>query len=230
MKLIIYMPALNEEGNIQHVIEALPRVLEGVKSVEILVVDDGSTDRTAAYVDSVAPAHPSLRLLKQGTNQGKGAAVRRGVMEARGRYVLFADADGATPIKEVDRLLAAAFSGIDVVIASRRRGGDVRRSWLRALMGAFFYRLTNLLAVPGIADTQCGFKLFSSAAARKLFPLVTEKGWAFDVEVLFLAQKLGLAIEEVPVQWRAVEGSKLHPFRDGFRIARTLVKLRFHRG
>jgi dolichyl-phosphate beta-glucosyltransferase len=151
-------------------------------------------------------------------------------MEARGRYVLFADADGATPIREVDRMLPLAFGGIEVVIASRKRGGDVRRSSLRGLMGAVFYRLTNILAVPGIADTQCGFKLFSSSAAHRLFPLVTETGWAFDVEVLFLAQKLGLAIEEVPVRWTAVEGSKLHPFRDALKMVSALMRIRRRAG
>jgi dolichyl-phosphate beta-glucosyltransferase len=225
--LSIVIPAYNEESRLPGY---MPDVLWYADTVagdgEVLVVDDGSTDGTAAYVESLAPAHPSLRLLKQGKNQGKGAAVRRGVMEARGRYVLFADADGATPIKEVDRLLAAAFSGIDVVIASRKRGGNVHRSWLRALMGAFFYRLTNLLAVPGIADTQCGFKLFSGPAARRLFPLVAEKGWAFDVEVLFLAQKLGLTIEEIPVHWTAVEGSKLHPLRDALKMVSALLRIR----
>lgn len=226
--LSVVIPAYNE-------VERLPRYLPEVVSfsagleggVEVLVVDDGSTDGTADYVESVAADNPMVRLVRQDTNQGKGAAVRRGVMDSAGRYVLFADADGATPIAEVTKLLAVAQGGTEVVVASRKsRGGRVDRPLLRDLMGAAFYRLTNLLAVPGVSDTQCGFKLFRRVAAQRLFPLVTETGWAFDVEVLFLAQKIGMAIVEVPVAWTAIEGSKISPVADAIGMLRAVLRIR----
>ena len=149
-------------------------------------------------------------------------------MEAAGQYILFADADGATPIEECSRLLRAAEDGCDVVIGSRKLSAESvkrDRSMFREFIGSTFYRITNLLAVPGIEDTQCGFKLFRRSAARRIFPEMRENGWAFDVEVLFLAQKFGLLIEEVPVNWTAVEGSKVRP-KDAFRMVWALLRIR----
>ena len=228
--LSVVLPAYNEAERLPRY---LPDVLEYCASVtgggEVLVVDDGSSDGTAAYVESLRAAAPApVRLIRQPQNMGKGAAVRRGVMEARGAYILFADADGATPIAECSRLLQAAEDGDDVVIGSRKVAGDSvqrDRSVLREFIGSTFYRITNLLAVPGIEDTQCGFKLFRRAAARRIFPEMKENGWAFDVEVLFLAQKFGLTIEEVPVNWTAVEGSKVRP-RDALRMLVALLRIR----
>lgn len=227
--LSVVIPAYNEA-------ERLPRYLPDVIAycsalpggAEVLVVDDGSRDGTAAYVESVSALYPFVRLVRQGTNQGKGAAVRRGVAEAAGRFILFADADGATPIAEAAKLLQSAAQGADVVIGSRAlRGDGVRqeRSWIRELVGSAFYRITNLLAVPGVGDTQCGFKLFRREAAALIFPLLVEKGWAFDVEILFLAQKSGMRIAEVAVNWAAVEGSKVSP-RDAFRMFAALLRIR----
>jgi dolichyl-phosphate beta-glucosyltransferase len=162
-------------------------------------------------------------------NQGKGAAVRRGVLEARGRYILFADADGATPIAELDRFRPAMAANIEVVIGSRRLAApDVvrEREGFRAMMGSAFYTLVNLLAVPGIRDTQCGFKMFRRDAARRLFAWSCEKGWAFDVEILYLAQRVGYAIEEVAVNWRAVEGSKVSPVADSLRMFLAVFRIR----
>jgi dolichyl-phosphate beta-glucosyltransferase len=225
--LSIVIPAFNEERRLPIYLPDVLAFAEGSEhETEVLVVDDGSSDGTAAYVEKTAAEHKVLRLLRQGKNQGKGAAVRRGMMEAAGRYVLFADADGATPIREVAKMLPVAERGIEVVIASRKAGGEVARSLIRSLMGATFYRLTNLLAVPAVADTQCGFKLFNRAAAERIFPLVQEKGWAFDVEVLFLAQKFGLAISEVPVEWTAIEGSKVNPIQDGLKMFMALWRIR----
>jgi dolichyl-phosphate beta-glucosyltransferase len=168
--------------------------------------------------------------VRQNPNRGKGAAVQRGVLESHGRFILFTDADGATPITECSKLLQAALDGADIVIGSRKIGSGVQRerSVLRSLVGSMFYRITNLLAVPGIEDTQCGFKLFSRTAARHIFPELRETGWAFDVEVLFLAQKFGMIIEELPVNWSAVEGSKIRP-KDAIRMLIALLRIR-HRG
>lgn len=226
--LSIVIPAYNEALRLPRYlpdVQAFCATLQG--GCEILVVDDGSTDRTAQYVDSVAHQDTAVRLIRQDRNRGKGAAVRRGVSEARGAYVLFADADGATPIEESWKLLERAREAADVVIGSRKAAGDVRRerSWARELVGSAFYRITNLLAVPGIEDTQCGFKIFRRTAARAIFPQLTETGWAFDVELLFVAQKLGMRIEEVPVNWSAVEGSKIRP-KDALKMFAALVRIR----
>jgi dolichyl-phosphate beta-glucosyltransferase len=227
--LSVVIPAYNEE---QRLPLYLPKVQAFCRALpsesEILVVDDGSKDGTVAYVQSLAAADPSIRLLRQPRNQGKGAAVRRGVQEARGAFILFADADGATPIGEAAKLLAAGRKGTDVVIGSRKAAdSETRRdrSWLRGLLGSVFYRVTNLLAVPGILDTQCGFKLFRRSAAQRIFPQLHESGWAFDVEILFLAQKFGMSIAEVPVNWSAVDGSKVKA-SDGLRFFSALFRIR----
>ena len=227
--LSVVLPAYNES-------ERLPRYLPDVVAfcatlnarAEVIVVDDGSRDGTAEYVASVAETEPMVRLIRQNPNRGKGAAVRRGVLESSGRFILFTDADGATPITECSKLLEAALAGSDVVIGSRMIGGGAarrERSLLRKLVGSIFYRITNLLAVPGIEDTQCGFKLFSRSAAHRIFPEIQETGWAFDVEVLFLAQKVGMTIEELPVNWTAVDGSKIRP-NDAIRMLIALIRIR----
>ncbi len=227
--LSVVVPAYNEAERLPRY---LPDVIEYCAALpgggEVLVVDDGSQDATASYVESLAASTPLVRLVRQPRNMGKGAAVRRGVMEAKGQYILFADADGATPIAEASRLLQAAGEGSDVVIGSRKVAAQsVRRerSLLREFIGSAFYRITNLLAVPGIEDTQCGFKLFRRAAAERIFPNLRETGWAFDVEILFLAQKFGLTIEEIPVNWSAVEGSKVRP-KDAVHMLFALLRIR----
>ena len=227
--LSVVVPAYNEAERLPRYLPDVIRFCEAYPGgAEIVVVDDGSRDRTAAYVQTVSATHPTVRLVAQETNRGKGEAVRRGVAEARGSYILFADADGATPITEASKLLAAAQEGAEVVIGSRKAAGeDVQRSrsLLRELAGSVFYRVTNLLAVPGVADTQCGFKLFARQAARRIFPLLRETGWAFDVELLFLAQKFGMSVEEVPVNWTAVEGSKVRP-HDALKMFAALLRIR----
>jgi dolichyl-phosphate beta-glucosyltransferase len=229
--LSVVIPAYNEA-------ERLPRYLPDVIAycstvsggAEIIVVDDGSRDSTPQYVEAISQSDPRVRLLRQSPNRGKGAAVKRGVLASQGRFILFTDADGATPIAECSKLLEAALAGADIVIGSRKIGQGVERerSFFRNLVGSIFYRITNLLAVPGIEDTQCGFKLFSRDAARHIFPELQETGWAFDVEILFLAQKFGMIIEELPVNWSAVEGSKIRP-KDAFRMFVALLRIR-HRG
>lgn len=227
-QLSIVIPAYNEAERLP---VFLPAVIEYAQRysppAEIVVVDDGSADETSYYVRNLTNQFPFIRLLVQPVNKGKGAAVRRGMLEARGSYILFADADGATPIGEASKLLEEAKKGGDVVIASRQLvDSESSRSLFRGLLGAVFYRLTNLLAVPGIADTQCGFKLMPRAIARDLFAMLKEDGWAFDVELLYLSQKRGLTIVEVPVTWTAIEGSKVHPVRDAVRMFWALMRIR----
>lgn len=227
-RLSIIIPAYNEAerlpGYLPDVI-AYAETIEG--GAEILVVNDGSTDGTAAYVERTTQSHPCVRLVSLPQNEGKGMAVRHGVEQAVGQYVLFTDADGATPIGEADMLLEMADEGFEVIIGSRRLSGSmVQRGMWRDLLGTVFCRMTNILAVPAVSDTQCGFKLFQRTAAARIFPLAREKGWAFDVEILFLAQKIGLAIVEVPVVWSAKEGSKIKPFPDSLKMFAAIMRVR----
>ena len=229
-RLSIIIPAYNEA-------ERLPGYLSEVRDeldrmnidAEILVVDDGSQDDTAAYVKSVARQDPRVYLLAQPYNQGKGNAIQRGMLEARGHQLLFADADGATPFREVRHLLAAADAGHEIAIGSRRTSSDAatrERTGLRALMGQMFYSFVNFLAVPGINDTQCGFKLFRRDCARELFADLNESGWAFDVEVLYRAQLTGYGIAEVAVDWHEVDGSKVNPVQDAIRMFIAVFRIR----
>lgn len=226
----LVIPAYNEE-------QRLPAYLNNIRAyldqcpwpAEVLVVDDGSRDGTAAYVCGVAATDPRIRLVQQPMNQGKGKAVERGVFEARGRYVLFTDADGATPIAELDKLLAAVGERAEIAIGSRRQvsaEAERERTGLRQLMGNVFYSVVNFLAVPGIRDTQCGFKLFRTDVARELFRDLNEAGWAFDVELLYRAQLFGYGIAEVPVNWHEVAGSKVNPLKDAMKMFLAIFRIR----
>jgi len=226
--LTVVIPAYNERERLP---AYLPEVIRFVRLMEepanIIVVDDGSSDDTAGYVSAIAAAYPCVRLLQRPRNGGKGRAVLDGVEAADGRYVLIADADGATPIEEVETLLERARTGREIVIGSRAIGDKLRsREALRARLGRAFYALVNIMAVPGIGDTQCGFKLLRSDVARALFRELGEHGWAFDVEILYRAQLAGYAVAEVPVRWQEIAGSKIRPVRDGLRMLASLVRIR----
>ena len=225
----LVIPASNEEMRLPGFLATVLAYMDAQPGMEVLVVDDGSRDRTAEIVGELAARDPRVRLARQTPNQGKGAAVRRGILEAAGRYVLFADADGATPIAELDRFRPLMASDQEIVIGSRKRPGPGvhrERQGLRSLMGSVFYGVVNLFAVPGIRDTQCGFKLFRRDVARALFPRVSEKGWAFDVEVLYLAQLVGFRVHEVGVNWKEVEGSKVSPLKDAIKMFAAVFRIR----
>jgi dolichyl-phosphate beta-glucosyltransferase len=229
-RLSIIIPAYNEAERLPAYLSEIRGELDQMNlDAEILVVDDGSKDDTAGYVKSVARQDPRVQLLAQPYNQGKGKAIQRGMLEARGHHLLFADADGATPFCEVQQLLAAAHAGHEIAIGSRRATSTAatrERTGLRALMGQMFYSFVNFLAVPGINDTQCGFKLFRRDCARALFADLNESGWAFDVEVLYRAQLTGYGIAEVAVDWHEVDGSKVNPVRDAIRMFIAVFRIR----
>ena len=211
--LSVVMPAYNESRRITPtLLSALLYLRDRRAPCEIVVVDDGSSDDTGRVVEEVAAEHSQVRLHTLPRNMGKGAAVRAGVEVARGAWILLDDADGATPITELERLLDAAAQGADVAIGSRALPAPdvgIERRLLRAASGRAFAFLVNLLVVPGIADTQCGFKLFRREAADWIFPRQRLDGFAFDVEVLHLARLGGFRIAEVPVNWMNVAGSKV---------------------
>lgn len=231
------MPAYNEEARLP---ASLDRVIEflGEQSYtsEIVVSDDGSTDGTARIVevrdDVGLPDRVSLRLLRAPRNEGKGAAIRRGMLDARGAYVFFIDADLATPPEESSKLLPALESGADVAAGSRIQpdGSDMRASQphQRQLVGKLFTLMRKSMGVlRDIDDTQCPMKGFRAEAARAIFREQRLSGWIFDAEVLQIARSLGYRIECVPVRWRHVDGSRLRlrPAQ-AFEVARDLLRLR----
>ena len=226
--LTIIIPAYNEAERLP---ETLPQVLAFVDvqpyPIEVLVVDNNSSDRTSAVVQEIAQDHPTLELLHEPT-QGKGAAVRRGVLAGRGEYLFFGDADLAMPIEEVSKFVPPALPGYDIAIASREAPGAVRYNepWYRHLMGRVFNFVVRSLAVPGIQDTQCGFKSFRRDVAHDLFTAQTVNGWAFDVELLHIATRRGYEIVEVPVHWYYGVGSRVSPLRDSVRMFLEVLRIR----
>ena len=226
--LTIIIPAYNEE---QRLPTTLPQVADFVEAqdypADILVVDNASTDRTSDIVRAVAAEHPIISLLYQPI-QGKGAAVRKGMLEGRGEYLFICDADLAMPIEEVNKFLPPTLSDYDVAIASREAPGAVRyhEPWYRHLMGRAFNLLVRLLAVPGIQDTQCGFKCLRREAARDIFTIQKIDGWAFDVEILHIARRRGYRIVEVPIHWYYGEGSRVSPIRDSINMLIEVLRIR----
>lgn len=226
--LSLVIPAFNEERRLP---QTLPRALEWLRgqpwSWEIRVVDDGSTDGTCRVVDEIAARQPGL-VLQREPHRGKGGAVRAGMLASRASFRFLCDADFSMPVEEVSRFLPPRLSGYDLAIATREGPGAVRvgEPTSRHLMGRGFNLLVTALLVRGIADTQCGFKCFSGAAADALFPLQTIDGFAFDVEVLFLARKAGMRIEQVPITWYYMEASSVRPVRDTWRMLREVGRIR----
>ncbi len=226
----IVIPAYNEEKRLPGFLKDVQEYMDSKKEkFEVIIVDDGSKDATVATVEGFTSKDPRIRIARQIPNQGKGAAVRRGILEARGEFILFADADGATPISELEKFLPLAAKGHEILIGSRKAGSESverSRNSARAMMGMVFYKIVNFFAVPGIRDTQCGFKMFRHDVAAKLFSKSSEKGWAFDVEILYLAQLYGYAIVEVPVNWHEVEGSKVNPLKDSMKMLLAIFRIR----
>lgn len=232
--LSIVIPAYNEEKRLGASLKRMLAYFDAQKySYEILIVDDGSKDGTAKVVETISACRSQVRLLRYETNQGKGYAVRYGMLRAQGARVLFSDADLATPIEEVEKLLACLDTGCDIAIGSRDvRGSELmqRESLLREFGGRAFNKLVQFLAVPGIHDTQCGFKLFTESACKQVFTRCVMNDFAFDVEALYIAIRLlGLRVEEVPIRWAHQQGSKISPVRDGIRMVKTLFRIRMTR-
>ena len=196
---------------------------------EVIVVDDGSTDGLASEVERLSRGWPQMVHLRHAANRGKGAAVRTGMLAAKGSLLLFADADGATPIDEERRLRAAIDAGAHVAIGSRRVGGEGivrRRTWARSVIGGAFAQVARVVLRLPVHDTQCGFKMFRREAGRRLFQLGQEERYLFDLELLILAQRLGYRVAEVPISWSDVPGSRLKMSREFWRIALGLWRLR----
>ena len=229
--LSIVVPAYNEEKRIGESLKGICHYLaENPYTYEILVVDDGSKDKTLEICRAFAENGPPLRVVRYPVNRGKGFAVRTGMMEAAGENLLLCDADLATPMEELDRFLDYRNEGFDIVIASRplKESHLVRHQPLyREWAGRAFNHVVRTFAVRDIHDTQCGFKLFSREAARSIFPICLLDGFSFDIEVLHIAQRLGFRIKEAPVHWYHMAGSKVHFVRDGFLMLLDVFRIAF---
>lgn len=225
--LAVIVPAYNEEPRVA---KTLTRVFEYLAGTDfdwtVWVVSDGSTDSTVSVVQQLSEAEPRLHLVEYLPNRGKGYAVRTGMMAADADWLLICDADLATPIEEVELLFE---TGKPVAIGSRaldRSKLEVHQPFIRELGGRVLNRIIRFLAIRGLKDTQCGFKLFKREVAKEVFSVCRLDGFSYDVEVLMIARRLGYEIAEVPVRWSHREGSKVRPLRDGLRLIRDLLKLR----
>ncbi len=227
--LSVVIPAYNEEAVIRQTTEEVARYLtESAITYELLIVDDGSTDHTVALVRELMQRHPSLRLL-QANHEGKGAAVKAGVLAAAGSRILFMDADHSTHIQEWKKCIPWLHDGYDVVIGSRKMpGADVKvhQPLLRELMGKVFTRLTNTLLTTQVTDITCGFKCFQADVAVRIFRLQRIAGWGFDAELLFLARRMGYRIKEVPVVWMDDASTKVRLMSDAIRSFNELMRIR----
>lgn len=226
----VVLPAYNEERRLPPYLREVLGYFDGLgEAYEVLVVDDGSGDATRERVAAVQAGHPALTLHVLDGNRGKGHAVRAGMLRARGALRLMADADGATPIVEVKRLEVALQAGADLAVGSRARpdpGVAVVARLHRRLFGRVFHSAVRAVGVDGIADTQCGFKLLRGHVAEALFPHVVTDGFAFDVELLLLAQRAGYRIAEVPVNWVDQAGSKVGVVTHGPRMLLEILRIR----
>lgn len=224
------VPAYNEE-------ERLPRTLARLDEYyrtqpytwDVTVISDGSVDGTERVVEDFAKEHAGFRLVASRPNRGKGYVVRTGMLEAKGDLILFCDADLATPQEETEKLLAHIEAGADIAIGSRPLAESTlerHQPLYRELLGRAFNKVVQMIAVRGIDDTQCGFKMFTRKSAQDVFKRCKLDGFSFDFEAIMIARDLGYRVDEVPIRWSHVEGSKVVLLRDGPRMLRDLALLR----
>ncbi|MCA9434157.1 MAG: glycosyltransferase family 2 protein [Candidatus Omnitrophica bacterium] len=234
-KISLIIPAYNEADRIAASLETVSKFVAGeTDSYEVLLVNDGSRDRTPEIVREISPElfpDGNFQLLEYGANRGKGYAVRHGIEKAQGDYIVFSDTDLSAPIDQIPKLVASLVSGADVAIGSRRvpQSEVVGLPFSRRVMSRFFSILSQWLVLPGIRDTQCGFKAYRAKAAKELARSQQIDGYTFDVEHLLISRKRGFLIEEVPVRWVYTEGSQINGFSDSIKMVRDLLDLRRRR-
>jgi dolichyl-phosphate beta-glucosyltransferase len=228
--LSLVIPALNEQARLPYTLSEIERyVCAADLDCEVIVVDNGSHDATSVVVQQAASRFPRLRLLRT-DRRGKGLAVRTGVLAARGDVILFADADLSWSVEDISRFGSLVEQRSPVVIGSREGYGARRlgEPAYRHLMGRVFNRVVQTLAVPGIEDSQCGFKAFSRESAQAIFSRERLDGWGFDVEVLYLARRLGYPVTVVPLNWEHKENSRVAPVRDSLLMLSDVVRVRLN--
>ncbi len=228
----IILPAYNESERIGATLEKISaHATEQGWNAEIIVVNDGSSDGTAAVVRGLAARCPGVQLIENPGNRGKGYSVRNGMLHASGKILLFSDADLSSPIAEADKLFAAITAGADVAIGSRWLNAELqtkRQPLYRQLFGRIFNLALRLGLGLQFKDTQCGFKAFNRRAAQTLFPWQQIERWGFDPELLYLARRFHLTVQEVPVEWAHREGTRLNPFRDGLHMLIDIFRIRWN--
>jgi dolichyl-phosphate beta-glucosyltransferase len=225
--LSVVIPAYNEEKNLAGTLTEINEYLSGKPFAwEVIAVDDGSKDSTVREAEAFAGRIKNFRLIKSSPNRGKGFALRKGMLEAAGEYVLFMDADNSTSIKEMESFLPYIDSSADIIIASRRvRGASVEVPANRKIMGNVYVFLARLILGISVNDINCGFKVFKSAVSKKLFSAQIMNDWSFDAEVIYLAGRYGFRTLEVPVNWVHKDTSKVVPFRDGVKSFVSLINI-----
>jgi dolichyl-phosphate beta-glucosyltransferase len=227
--LSLIIPAYNEERRLPRSLDQIIEFIDAKKEpIEVLIVENGSTDRTTEIAESYAAQHPYIRVLHSA--KGKGAAVKEGMMAGNGRYLFICDSDLSMPITEVRKFLPSALGDYDVAIASREGPGAHRygEPAYRHLMGRVFNLIVRIMAIPGFQDTQCGFKSFRREVGREVFADLTMTGWAFDVEALFIAMQRGYQVIAVPIDWYFDGDSRVNPLHDTWRMVRDVMKIRFN--
>jgi glycosyltransferase involved in cell wall biosynthesis len=231
-KYSIVIPAFNESARIQATLESVAACIrERGWRAEVIVVNDGSSDSTAGLIEAFARNAPEFRLVENPGNRGKGYSVRAGMLQALGEVVLFTDSDLSAPIEEAERLFAAIARGADIAIGSRwlESGRQTHRQPLyRQFFGRCFNAVTRAIMGLPFADTQCGIKAFTRAAAQTVFQLQTIERWGFDPEILFIALKRGLRVVEVPVSWAHDDRSRISYLRDGLKMLEEIAIIRWN--
>ena len=228
--LSIIIPAHNEEARLPSTLDQVAAFLTAqTYQVEVLVVENGSQDRTLEIAQSYAARLPNLCVLRL-DERGKGRAVRHGMLQASGEYLFMCDADLSMPIEQVNQFIPPSLNDFDIAIASREAPGAVRydEPAYRHIVGRIFNTMIRLVALPGLNDTQCGFKCFRAPVAREIFALQQLPGWSFDVEVLFIARQRGYRIVELPVPWYFNPESKVRVINDSMRMALDLLTIRLN--
>ena len=232
MTYSIVIPAFNESSRLRPTLDKLlAYVHEQNWDVEILVVNDGSKDDTAQVVREYGKIHPEILLIENPGNRGKGYSVRNGMLHSRGDICLFTDADLSAPIEEAGKLLSAINKGADVAMGSRWLNTELqteRQPLYRQAFGRIYNMVLRIVLGMKFVDTQCGFKAFRRSAVQRIFPLQKIERWGFDPEILFLAHRAGLRVDEVPVVWAHSEGTRLNPLRDGIKMFGEVLRIRWY--
>ena len=224
--LSVIIPAHNEENRLPKALEQVFRFLDGQPfTSEVIVVENGSSDNTLAIAQQFAEQHKRIRVLQ--SERGKGAAIKRGMLEAQGEYRFMCDADLSMPVEEITKFIPPALEGVDIAIASREAKGAVRYNEpaYRHLGGRGINFLIQILILPGLNDTQCGFKCFRADVAEVLFNKQALSGWSFDIEVLYIARKFGYRVHEIPIHWYHDADTKVRALPDAIRMFQDIFRI-----